>query len=154
MSTSMHRYVTIFSTGGKFHPVSNLTELHALIPAACSLCARGLLLTFLKISLASCSKAWREEKHSSNDIIVTSPSDLWPHQCCGWSWQRFPRRECLGSEPAAPLSHSPQPSWPPSHTCCRLAIAPHLKKHAGEGGSEDQVTNHTRLHLANSLCSH
>ena len=28
--------VTIFSTGGKFQPVSNFTELHALTLAACS----------------------------------------------------------------------------------------------------------------------
>ena len=38
-------YVTIFSTGGKFRPVSNFTELHALTPAAHSyallLCGTG-----------------------------------------------------------------------------------------------------------------
>ena len=66
-------------------------------------------------------------------LLTMTPSDLWPHQCCGQFWQRFPRREYPGSEQAAPLSHSPQPSWPPSHTCCRLAVAPHLKKHAGGG---------------------
>ena len=35
----MHSYavrVTIFSTGGKFRPVSNFTGLHNLIQAACS----------------------------------------------------------------------------------------------------------------------
>ena len=30
MSTQHAQYVTIFSTGGKFQPVSNFTELHAL----------------------------------------------------------------------------------------------------------------------------
>jgi len=78
-----------------------------------------------------------EKNHSSDNIIVTSPSDLWPHQCCDWSWQRFPRRECPGSEQAAPPSYSPRPSLPPSHTCCRLAVAPHLKKRAGEGGVKE-----------------
>ena len=29
-------HVTIFSTGRKFHPVSNFTELHVLTLAACS----------------------------------------------------------------------------------------------------------------------
>ena len=47
---SMHAYaasavcVTIFSTGGKFQPVSNSTELHALTPAACSYALLVILL--------------------------------------------------------------------------------------------------------------
>ena len=34
MSSSMHICVTIFSTDSKFQPVSNFTELHAIILAA------------------------------------------------------------------------------------------------------------------------
>ena len=41
--------VTIFSTGGKFQPVSNSTELHALTPAACSYALLVILLPSMYI---------------------------------------------------------------------------------------------------------
>ena len=46
-------HVTIFSTGGKFQPVSNFTELHALTLAACSY---ALLATHIAFSVTYTGK--------------------------------------------------------------------------------------------------
>ena len=68
-------HVTIFSTGGKFRPVSNFTKLHALTLAARSLCALdSTYYLYLENKLYSLPLAAPRVNHLVEHICTYTPN--------------------------------------------------------------------------------